>query len=79
MSHITEPSPPREGTKLALLLRALSGKGAPLSKLSTSLSWQPHTVRAAITRLRQRGYTIECAPSAANKPSIYRVSAAHDA
>ncbi|MDJ0922888.1 MAG: DUF3489 domain-containing protein, partial [Henriciella sp.] len=37
----------------------MSGKGATLAQLSGLLEWQPHTVRAALTRLRGRGYIID--------------------
>ncbi len=35
-------------------------KGAKINQLTKSLGWQPHTVRAAISRLRKSGSTIEC-------------------
>ncbi len=44
-------------TKQSRLISMLK-KGVRLSQLSKSLEWQPHTVRAAITRLRQDGWTI---------------------
>ena len=50
---------PKDGTKEARLVEALSGKGQTLKQLSTLLAWQPHTVRAAMTRLRKRGYVID--------------------
>ncbi|MEO0550469.1 MAG: DUF3489 domain-containing protein [Pseudomonadota bacterium] len=52
-------SPPRTGTKEAKLVSKLYGKGATLAQLSSLLDWQPHTVRAAMTRLRGRGYIID--------------------
>jgi hypothetical protein len=56
----TEPAPPRG--KLGLLLDAVSRPdGATLDELTAALHWQPHTVRAAITRLRQRGYDVRIA------------------
>ena len=33
--------------------------GASLNDLSTLTGWQPHSIRAALTKLRQRGYPIE--------------------
>ncbi|WP_300379043.1 DUF3489 domain-containing protein [Henriciella sp.] len=51
---------PKDGTKEARLVEALKGKGQTLDQLCGLLSWQPHTVRAALTRLRKRGYVIEC-------------------
>ena len=43
---------PREGTKGAQLLAMLAGKGATNAELCKSLSWQPHTLRAAISRVK---------------------------
>ena len=55
----TSPEPKRPGGKLGdLLTRIESKKGARLDQISATLHWQPHTTRAAITRLRQRGYAI---------------------
>jgi hypothetical protein len=42
---------PREGTKTAQLLALLAGKGASNAELCEALGWQPHTLRAAISRL----------------------------
>ncbi|MDJ0919480.1 MAG: DUF3489 domain-containing protein, partial [Henriciella sp.] len=52
-------SPPKTGTKEAKLVSRLSRSGATLAQLSGLLEWQPHTVRAALTRLRGRGYIID--------------------
>lgn len=51
-------NPPRPGCKLDRLRTKLI-KGATLKKLAFELHWQPHTTRAAITRLRVRGYDIQ--------------------
>lgn len=59
MSEPTKINSPAEGTKEAALVTALSGKGATIEQLTALLSWQPHTVRAALTRLRKRGYVID--------------------
>ena len=67
--------PPTPGTKLATLLRALK-HGVTLEKLASDLNWQHHSVRAAMTRLRQRGYTISCKQDKAAKTSIYRLGRA---
>jgi hypothetical protein len=42
---------PREGTKTAQLLALLAGKGASNAELCEALGWQPHTLRAAVSRL----------------------------
>ena len=52
-------SPARPGGKLGALLEAVSGpRGATLDELATASGWLPHTTRAALTRLRQRGFDI---------------------
>lgn len=51
---------PRAGTKLARLATLIStSDGAAIENLAAALGWQAHTVRAALTRLRQRGLNIE--------------------
>ena len=50
----------RRGTKQALLINLLKRKkGATIEAIVETLSWLPHTVRAALTRLRQQGFQIE--------------------
>jgi len=50
----------RQGTKQALLIDLLKRKkGATIEAIVEMLGWLPHTVRAALTRLRQQGYRIE--------------------
>ena len=50
----------RQGTKQALLIHLLKRKkGATIEVIVETLSWLPHTVRAALTRLRQQGFRIE--------------------
>ncbi len=50
----------RQGTKQALLIDLLRRKkGATIEKIVEALGWLPHTVRAALTRLRQQGFRIE--------------------
>jgi hypothetical protein len=45
--------------KLETVLRAIEADaGATLEELVAATSWLPHTTRAAITRLRQRGFDI---------------------
>ena len=53
---------PKDGTKEATLVSALKGKGKTIKQFTSLLSWRPHTVRAAFTRLRKRGYLIERVP-----------------
>ena len=50
----------RPGTKQALLIDLLKRKkGATIAAIVETLGWLPHTVRAALTRLRQQGFRIE--------------------
>lgn len=46
-------------SKKAKLIGLMKRKGGvSLAAASKSLGWQPHTVRAAISRLRKAGHTI---------------------
>lgn len=50
---------PREQSKARRLIDLLqTGTGASLEEMTTATGWQTHTVRAAMTGLRRRGYTI---------------------
>ena len=50
----------RQGTKQALLINLLKRKkGTTIEAIVETLDWLPHTVRAALTRLRQQGFQIE--------------------
>ena len=50
----------RQGTKQAQLIDLLKRKkGATIEAIVETLGWLPHTVRAALTRLRQQGFQIE--------------------
>ena len=52
-------APTRPSGKLGQLVERLeSAEGGSLAELTKLTGWQPHTVRAAITRLRQRGFKI---------------------
>jgi hypothetical protein len=42
---------PRAGSKTAMLLELLKGKGSTVEKMCEALGWQAHTLRAALTRL----------------------------
>ncbi|WP_018147820.1 DUF3489 domain-containing protein [Henriciella marina] len=63
----------KDGTKEARLVEALSGKGQTLKQLSTLLAWQPHTVRAAMTRLRKRGYVIDRIEKTDKSPARFKL------
>jgi len=52
----------RPGGKLGVLLAAITRpEGATLGDLTAASGWLPHTTRAALTRLRQRGYDVRLA------------------
>ena len=52
-------STPRRFTKAGRLLDLLrTGTGASLEEMTEATGWQPHTVRAAMTGLRRRGFAI---------------------
>jgi hypothetical protein len=55
------PAPgPRPGGKLGRVLEAVGAAGgATLAELAGLTGWQPHTTRAALTRLRRRGHALE--------------------
>jgi Protein of unknown function (DUF3489) len=58
----------RPGGKMGVLLDAVSRpEGATLEDLTTASGWLPHTTRAAITRLRQRGYDVRLATMGSRK------------
>ena len=63
---------PEQAKILALLRRP---KAATIVELRKATGWQPHSVRAAISRLRKSGITVE--RNIANGKSRY--AAAHDA
>lgn len=51
---------PREHSKARRLVELLKiGTGASLEDMIEATGWQSHTVRAAMTGLRKRGYVIE--------------------
>jgi len=52
--------PPREHSKAERLVHLLrTGTGASLDDMIEATGWQAHTVRAAVTGLRKRGYEIQ--------------------
>ncbi|SLN54789.1 hypothetical protein PEL8287_02943 [Roseovarius litorisediminis] len=60
--------------KLSKLL--LRQNGATVAQLQKQLGWQPHTIRAAISRLRSSGLTIDLDRS--GKVARYRVVSEKD-
>ena len=53
-----EATSPRAGSKLDRMLSMLR-EGATVDQMVAATGWQAHTVRAAITGLRKRGYVID--------------------
>lgn len=74
---MTEPITVKPGTKLDALRKALV-KGATLDQLVSKLNWQPHTIRAAMTRLRKRGFEVtRTMPE--KGAAVFKIEAAEDA
>jgi Protein of unknown function (DUF3489) len=66
---------PRSTTKKDRLVRLLKASaGREIATLSRELGWQPHTTRAALTRLRKAGYAVEKLPLQNNSGSRYRIA-----
>ena len=66
------PSRTTKRNRLVRLLKASAGR--EIATLSRELGWQPHTTRAALTRLRRAGYAIEKLPPQNNGGSRYRIT-----
>ncbi len=63
-----------KGQRLVQLLKARSG--VDIAALSGNLGWQPHSTRAALSRLRQAGYAIEKLAPHKGGGTRYRISKA---
>ena len=51
---------PSSRTKIDTVCKMLSRpSGASIPQIQKATGWQPHSVRAALTRLRQKGHAIE--------------------
>jgi hypothetical protein len=69
------PSAPRDGTKLAQVIKLLRrDDGATIDDLIATTGWLAHTTRAALTGLRKRGYAVTIDRSDKERGSIYRIS-----
>ncbi len=55
----TKPKPVAKTKTDVLRKLLLRPKGATVAQIQNCLIWQPHTVRAAISRLRKSGVVIE--------------------
>lgn len=77
-SHVTETDMTRPTSKRAQLAKLISRKsGASVPHLQAKLTWQPHTIRAEISRLRKAGLVVTCSPSASGP--VYRAQMAEAA
>ena len=48
-----------EATKINTVVKLISRKsGATIEQIEKATNWQPHTIRAAISRLRKRDMTV---------------------
>ena len=56
-----QPKLPRVGSKLHTILKQLQAKnGTTLNRMGKATGWQAHTVRAALSGLRKRGFIVTC-------------------
>ena len=68
------PKFPRRGTKIAGVIELLQGSdGVTLAELVANTGWLPHTVRAALTGLRKRGYAVVIDRADKARGSVYRI------
>ncbi len=78
-AKIPKPDPvlasnPRSTKKAYLIHLLQQPEGKAVQDLVEALGWQPHTVRAALTRLRQSGHSIERSISKDNQV-LYHLNA----
>ena len=73
------PSAPRGGSKLAQVIELLQrDHGATIDELIAATGWLAHTMRAALTGLRKRGYVVAIDRSDNERGSFYRTIAEGD-
>ncbi len=71
------PTDRKRATKGGRLVKLLkSGSGRDIAALSVKLGWQPHSTRAALSRLRKAGYSLEKLPPLKHGGTRYRISSA---
>ncbi|WP_217897990.1 DUF3489 domain-containing protein, partial [Boseongicola aestuarii] len=67
----TDMSNTKPQSKRAQLAKMIKRKsGATVETLQDHLGWQPHTIRAEISRLRRTGLVVTC--TAAARGSVYK-------
>lgn len=65
---------PKPSSKLGIVLALLEKpQGATLAKLIEVTRWLPHTMRAALTGLRKRGFVVVCQKTEEGGRSVYRI------
>lgn len=74
-TDMTIPKPQSKRAQLASLLKRKSG--ASIGAIQTKLNWQPHTIRAEISRLRKQGLAVTCTSSP--KGPVYRAQMSEQA
>ena len=68
--EMSNPNPLSKRAQLTKMIRRKSG--ASIKAMQNKLDWQPHTIRAEISRLRKQGLDVTCVSSP--KGPVYRVS-----
>lgn len=74
----TDKKPQPESSKTDQLKSLLNKpEGMTVEALSGKLGWQSHTTRAALTRLKQAGFSLEkLAPTDGSRQANYRITGA---
>ena len=70
----SDRKPATKSDRLIQLLKARSG--CDIAALSSKLGWQPHSTRAALSRLRAAGHAIEKLPAGKHGGARYRIAIA---
>lgn len=71
------PTMPRASKAEQLKMLVSSPSGITVEDLSAKLGWLPHTTRAALTRMRQTGITLEkLDPAEGSRQCRYRIAGA---
>ncbi|NQU58459.1 MAG: DUF3489 domain-containing protein [Rhodospirillales bacterium] len=65
---------PAKPTKTDAVIRLLRrSSGATIAELQKATSWQPHSVRAALTELRKKGHDVQRDKNAKDV-TVYRIA-----
>lgn len=70
---VAKPPAPRRSKKDTIIGLLQQDDGATIADLQTATGWQPHSVRAALTGLRKKGYDVDRS-TAADNVSRYRIT-----